>query len=128
MNNVTFRRTANYLSVDNAEGNEIGGIYSGVSGNSFNLVMFKQDRGNFETLERAMREAAKIAKKKHNVIFQDSIEATQFLEKLQAMVNDPRLADWCASSDYNFDSKTCGKLAEASVAIAKLVDALDNAC
>ncbi|MGL5525703.1 MAG: hypothetical protein ACRDCY_18305 [Aeromonas veronii] len=63
-----------------------------------------------------------------NVQFNGSIEATRFLDELQAMLNDPRLADWCASTDYHFGSKTCGKLAEVSVAVAKLVDALDNAC
>lgn len=61
MQTVTFQPIAKYISVVGFNGEEIGGIYPGAAGGTFNLVVFKQCRGNFDTLYAAQLEAIKIA-------------------------------------------------------------------
>ena len=41
-----------------------------------------------------------------NKEFKDSIEATEFMEKLHTMLNDPRLMDWAEETDDNFGATT----------------------
>ena len=38
--------------------------------------------------------------------FKDSVEATEFMETLHTMLNDPRLLDWAESTDDNFSTAT----------------------
>lgn len=55
--NITTNTVGGYISVCNKAGQEIGGIYPA----SINLVMFKQCRGTFETMEAALLEADRLA-------------------------------------------------------------------
>jgi len=48
-----------------------------------------------------------------NKEFQDSVEATEFLEKLQSMLHDPRLAQWVKDTDDNFNTDACQHLSHA---------------
>lgn len=57
MKHITTNTIGGYISICNKAGQEIGGLYPA----SINLVMFKRDRGNFETMEAALVEADKIA-------------------------------------------------------------------
>lgn len=60
--------------------------------------------------------------------FQDSVEATEFVEKLQKMLNDKRLANWCAATDTNFDKRSSHPLAAAQHAFSQVVHELNDAC
>ena len=60
--------------------------------------------------------------------FENSIDATEFVEKLQQMLNDKRLANWCKSTDYIFDVQSSHPLAAAQHAVTLMVRQLDNAC
>lgn len=60
--------------------------------------------------------------------FADAIEATEFLEQLQKMLHDPRLLQWCKSSDYTFCSNAENPLVDAQNAFAEVIRELDEAC
>lgn len=60
--------------------------------------------------------------------FESSIEATEFVEQLQKMLNDPRLAQWCAATDHNFDTLSSHPLAAAQHALSLMSRELDKAC
>lgn len=60
--------------------------------------------------------------------FEDSVEATEFVEKLQAMLNDKRLANWCKATDRNFDTLSSHPLAAAQHALSLMSRELDKAC
>ena len=60
--------------------------------------------------------------------FADSAEATEFFDKLQKMLNDKRLANWCAATDTSFDKRSSHPLAAAQQAFAQVVRELDDAC
>lgn len=59
--------------------------------------------------------------------FEDSIEATEFVEKLQKMLNDPRLVQWCKATDANFDTLSSHPLAAAQHALCLMSRELDKA-
>lgn len=60
--------------------------------------------------------------------FADSTEATEFVEQLQKMLQDPRLAQWCQATDYNFCTDAAKHLFEAKKSFTATIDELDNAC
>ena len=60
--------------------------------------------------------------------FESSIDATEFVEKLQQMLNDKRLANWCKATDTNFDKRSSHPLAAAQHAFAQVVRELDESC
>lgn len=60
--------------------------------------------------------------------FADSTEATEFVEQLQKMLADPRLAHWCKETDYNFCTNVASQLTEAKNAVDWLISNLDEAC
>lgn len=60
--------------------------------------------------------------------FNNSIEATEFLAKLESMLNDPRLAQWCQVSDYHFGVTAERALQQAQARLAEMVKQLDDAC
>lgn len=60
--------------------------------------------------------------------FADSAEATQFVEELQEMLNDKRLANWCKATDNNFLATTLSSLTDAQNAFAQVARQLDEAC
>lgn len=43
--------------------------------------------------------------------FEDSVEATEFMETLNEMLNDPRLEDWANATDDNYGQTTSQALA-----------------
>ncbi len=42
--------------------------------------------------------------------FEDSLEATEFMEKLQEMLDDQRLKKWAKITDSNFGTQTADSL------------------
>ena len=48
-----------------------------------------------------------------NTEFKDSVEATEFMEKLHSMLRDPRLLDWAQETDDNFSTITDQSLQSA---------------
>lgn len=60
--------------------------------------------------------------------FESSIEATEFVEKLQALLSDPRLQQWANTTDTNFDVRSAHCLAVAQHALYKFKQELDSAC
>lgn len=62
------------------------------------------------------------------VEFESSIEATEFIEKLQEMLNDKRLANWCKATDRSFDTLSSHPLATAQHALCLMSRELDKAC
>lgn len=60
--------------------------------------------------------------------FNSSIEATDFIDQLQAMLNDPRLAQWVRASDYNFGVAAESALQQAQVQLDEMVAQLEQAC
>lgn len=60
--------------------------------------------------------------------FEDSAEATEFFDQLQKMLNDKRLANWCAATDTNFDKRSSHPLVAAQHAFAQVVRELNDAC
>lgn len=59
--------------------------------------------------------------------FSSSVEATEFVDQLQAMLADPRLQDWCATQDSDYGTEACGALAQAAAQFAKVVHQLEQA-
>ena len=60
--------------------------------------------------------------------FESAIEATEFFDQLQKMLNDKRLVNWCAATDTNFDKRSSHPLAAAQHAFAQVVRELNDAC
>ncbi|UYD57652.1 hypothetical protein MEIMHGIN_00010 [Aeromonas phage avDM3] len=60
--------------------------------------------------------------------FEGSIDATDFIENLQSLLNDSRLTNWCGATDYNFNSNTSQKLDMLREIMSELIDELDEAC
>lgn len=46
--------------------------------------------------------------------FEDSLEATEFMEQLQSMLKDERLLEWAKITDYNYGTRSTPKLVEVS--------------
>ncbi len=61
------------------------------------------------------------------VEFEDSAEATDFMETLQGMLEDPRLADWAKITDTNFGTRSAGLLAKAVSNYAEFIETMYNA-
>ena len=53
--------------------------------------------------------------------FTDSVEATEFMEKLEDMINDPRLKDWANETDDNYGQNTANDLHKARKAYKKFM-------
>ena len=59
--------------------------------------------------------------------FVDSAEATDFMEKLDGMLNDPRLLNWVQVTDANYGTNTSISLDEAQSAYGALLDTMYHA-
>jgi len=59
--------------------------------------------------------------------FSSSIEATEFIENLEAMLNDPRLEDWAKVTDQNFSSYAFIELRQAREKFNIFKKEIDNA-
>lgn len=62
-----------------------------------------------------------------NTEFEGSLEATEHMDNLLAAVKDRKLRLWCASTDYNYSTKSCSKLAEAIKAVEALIEEIEKA-
>lgn len=60
--------------------------------------------------------------------FKDSVEATEFMDRLDSMLRDSRLSAWCKSTDENFNVQTTVKLEEARDAYKDLMERMESAC
>jgi hypothetical protein len=54
--------------------------------------------------------------------FQDSLEATEFMSKIQTMLQDPRLKDWVRETDDNFGTELYIEFVEAKQAYQQFLD------
>lgn len=59
--------------------------------------------------------------------FEDSLEATEFMEKLQGMLEDPRLKNWAKITDENYGTETLASLRLTKLAYDEFIDAMHNA-
>lgn len=60
--------------------------------------------------------------------FECSIEATEHMDNMYKLIQDPRMANWCNITDYNYNSKTADKLAKIRRLMDSLMEEMDNAC
>lgn len=54
--------------------------------------------------------------------FQDCLEATEFMSKIQTMLQDPRLKDWVRETDDNFGTELYIEFVEAKQAYQQFLD------
>jgi hypothetical protein len=54
--------------------------------------------------------------------FQDCLEATEFMSKIQTMLQDPRLKDWIRETDDNFGTDLYIEFVEAKQAYQQFLD------
>jgi hypothetical protein len=54
--------------------------------------------------------------------FQDSLEATEFMSKIQTMLQDPRLKDWVRETDDNFGTELYIEFVESKQAYQQFLD------
>ena len=59
--------------------------------------------------------------------FEDSLEATEFMEKLQEMLDDPRLKKWAKVTDSNFGTQTAGSLWLVRLAYDNFINSMSEA-
>lgn len=59
--------------------------------------------------------------------FQDSIEATEHIDAMQAMLQDERLTEWVNATDRNFGTRAAHMLAVARAAVVDLYEELNKA-
>ena len=59
--------------------------------------------------------------------FEDSAEATDFMEKLDGMLSDPRLLNWVEATDTNYGTDTASSLDDAQTAYSALLRAMYEA-
>lgn len=59
--------------------------------------------------------------------FNDSVEATEFVQALRGMLHDPRLVQWVQATDDNFDTDAFAALVDAQNAFSSVEDQLNNA-
>ena len=60
--------------------------------------------------------------------FENSIDATEYLDNLQKMLYDPRLVNWCKATDQNFMANSYASLQQMQVKLTELKNRLDEAC
>lgn len=59
--------------------------------------------------------------------FDDSTEATEHIQKIRELLEDPRLRQWAVSSDAMHDSDDCGdSLVDAINAVKKFEEAIES--
>jgi hypothetical protein len=59
--------------------------------------------------------------------FEDSAEATDFMEQLSSMLNDPRLKDWATVTEENYGGDFIAQLRMAKIAYKEFLDAMYEA-
>lgn len=58
--------------------------------------------------------------------FADSAEATEFFDKLQNMLNDPRARQWVKATDYNYGTSTLADFLQAGRVITNVINNLED--
>ena len=58
--------------------------------------------------------------------FEDSVEATEFFDKLQQMLNDPRARQWIKATDYHYGTTTVGDYVQAVRVITNVINNLED--
>ena len=58
--------------------------------------------------------------------FADSVEATEFFDKLQEMLNDPRAREWLQATDANYGTSTEADFVQAKKQIGYVLTDLDQ--
>lgn len=58
--------------------------------------------------------------------FADSAEATEFFEKLQKMLDDPRAWQWVKATDYNYGTSTLADFLQAGRVITNVINNLED--
>lgn len=61
------------------------------------------------------------------VEFEDSAEATDFMETLQGMLEDPRLMNWAKITDTNYGTRSTVALVEAVGNYAEFIETMYSA-
>lgn len=59
--------------------------------------------------------------------FQDSTDATEFMFKINDMLQEKALLDWAKETDSNFSTRTVDKLKKASAAYNKFLEEMMEA-
>lgn len=59
--------------------------------------------------------------------FEDSVDATEFMDKIGSAINDPRLKQWMHDTDTNFDTDTVSKFEDLRDAFEALQAEIDQA-
>lgn len=60
--------------------------------------------------------------------FDDSSDAQQHIDHIEALILDGRLTEWVRSTDINFNTTAAEKLEKVMTALQELKDELDSAC
>ena len=58
--------------------------------------------------------------------FESAIEATEFFDKLQKMLNDPRARQWIKATDFNFGTSTLTHFLQAGRVITNVINNLED--
>ncbi len=59
--------------------------------------------------------------------FDDSVDATEFMQKIGDMISSPVLYNWAKSTDENFDTNTQSKLQKLNDAFSVFMEEMDKA-
>lgn len=58
--------------------------------------------------------------------FAGSVAATEFFDKLQKMLDDPRARQWIAATDYNYGTSTLADFLQAGRVITNVINNLED--
>ena len=59
--------------------------------------------------------------------FEDSVEATEFMDRLRIMLNDERLIEWIVSTDDNYATNSQPKLEKIQQMFEQIFDEMTTA-
>lgn len=60
--------------------------------------------------------------------FEDSVQATEFMADVLALLECPAIVEWAKSTDTNFGTSTFDKLCESHQAFDDFYEEMENAC
>jgi hypothetical protein len=60
--------------------------------------------------------------------FEDSVEATEFIDKIFEALKNPKLEQWVRATDDNFSADVFQKFVRLKFAFIDFVDEMDKAC
>lgn len=59
--------------------------------------------------------------------FEDSVDATEFMDTIHQMIKSKALKDWAKLTDQNYDTQTVSKLDKLRSAMLDFLDEIDKA-